>query len=185
MRKNLGNNAQLFPQPVLIISTYDENQIPCAMVAAWGGIKDYHEICFACSAGHKTTKNFLAHRAFTVSFAEVGNIAESDYFGIVSGNDVTDKLAKVGFTWEKSSLVDAPIIKEYAVALECELGSYDPDHGFTVGIVKGISADESVITDGMIDITKYHPVIFDGESKGYFSFGEKVGEAWTSGMKFK
>ena len=184
MRKNLGDAVRFFPQPLVLIATYDEDGTPNVMAAAWAGIKDYHEVCFACSAGHKTTQNFLKTKAFTISFAEEGNIAESDFFGIASGNDSNDKVAKVGFTFEKSETVNAPIIKEYKVALECELLDYSAEHGFTVGLVKNVVADESVLDGENIDITKLKPVVYDGESTAYFKVGEKVADAFSCGNKF-
>ncbi len=125
MRKNFGAKPILYPQQVFIIATYNEDGTANAMNAAWGGISESNEISMCVSAEHKTTKNALARGAFTVSMATVDKIVECDYIGIVSGNDTPDKLAKAGFHTTKSEFVNAPIIDELPMAVECKLISYD------------------------------------------------------------
>ncbi len=110
MRKNFGAKPYTYPQPVFIIATYGEDGTPDAMNAAWGGISEANEISMCISAGHKTTKNILARKAFTVSMADAAHVAECDYVGVASANDVPDKLAKAGFHTTKSEFVDAPLI---------------------------------------------------------------------------
>ena len=102
MRKNFGAKPFLYPQPVLIIASYDENGVPDAMNAAWGGISESDQISMCLSPGHKTVKNILARKAFTVSMADAAHVTECDYVGIVSANQVPDKLAKAGFHTTKS-----------------------------------------------------------------------------------
>ena len=126
MRKNFGAKPYTYPQPVLMIATYGEDNMPDVMNAAWGGISDNTEISMCISEGHKTTENILKRKAFTISMADEAHMAACDYVGIVSANKVPDKFAKAGFTAEHSDLVDAPIIKELAICVECKLKSYDP-----------------------------------------------------------
>lgn len=127
MRKNLGAKPFTYPQPVFIIAAYDENGIPNAMNAAWGGISEMNEISICISEGHKTTANILKRKAFTVSMAEAGQIIACDYVGIVSGNKVPDKFARAGFHATRSEFVDAPLIDELSVAVECKLKDYNPE----------------------------------------------------------
>ena len=176
----------LMPQPVLIIATYDENGKPNAMNAAWGGISDTTELSLCLSAGHKTTQNILARKAFTVSMADVAHVVECDYLGVVSANDVPDKLTRAGFHTTKSGFVDAPLIDELAMAVECKLVSYDPDTGRLVGEIVNISVDESVLTpDGKVDVAKLEPITFDPINSAYHKLGEKVGNAFADGLKLK
>ena len=185
MRKNFGAKPICYPQPVFILAAYDENGVPNAMNAAWGGISDDKEISFCISAGHKTTHDILARKAFTVSMADAAHVVECDYVGVVSGNDVPDKLAKCGFHTTGSEFVDAPLINELAMALECKLVSYDPETGRLVGEIVNVCADESVLTDGKIDPTKLRPITFDPMNNAYLVLGEKVGNAFQDGLKLR
>ena len=127
MRKNFGSKTWMYPLPVLIIASYDENGHADAMNAAWGGIYDYNKVMLCLSEGHKTTKNIKKKKAFTISFATAEQMAACDYVGIVSGNDTKDKMEKAGFTTVKSEFVDAPIILELPMTLECKLIKFNED----------------------------------------------------------
>ena len=140
--------------PVFILGTYDECGVANAMNAAWGGISEENEISICISADHKTTYNLLERGAFTVSMATADFVKECDYVGIVSGNDIPDKLERCGFHTVKSELVDAPIILELPMCVECKLKSYDPESCRLVGEIVNVSADESVLTGGKIDPAK-------------------------------
>lgn len=185
MRKNFGAKPILYPQPVFIIATYNEDGTPNAMNAAWGGISESDEISMCISAGHQTTKNILARGAFTVSMATADKVAECDYVGIVSGGTVPDKLAKAGFHAVTSEFVDAPMIEELPMAVECKLISYDPESCRLVGKVVNVCADEAVLTDGKIDPAKLRPITYDGMNHTYLVLGEKVGNAFSDGKKLR
>ncbi|GAA6492458.1 MAG TPA: flavin reductase family protein [Candidatus Bariatricus faecipullorum] len=186
MRKNFGAKPYMYPQPVLIIATYDKEGNPDAMNAAWGGISESDQISMCLSAGHKTTKNILERKAFTVSMADAAHVTEADYLGVVSGNDVTDKLEKAGLHTTKSSFVDAPLIDEFPMALECELVSYDEESCRMVGKIVNVCAEESVLDEsGKISPAKLRPITFDPVNNDYLVLGEKVGNAFQDGMKLK
>ena len=186
MRKNFGAKPLLYPQPVFIIAAYDEAGNANAMNAAWGGISEENEISICISPEHKTTKNILARGAFTVSMADADHVAECDYLGVVSGNDVPDKLAHIGFHATKSEFVDAPIIDELLMAVECRLVSYDEDTCRLVGEIVNVCADESVLNEkGKVDPTKLRPITFDPMNNEYRVLGEKVGNAFRDGLKLK
>ena len=185
MRKNYGKKPVIFPQPVLIIGTYNDDGTPDLMNAAWGAVGDDHQVFLCLSPGHKTTENIRLKKAFTISFATKDDIVQSDYFGIVSGNDVPDKVKKAGFTITPSPNVDAPIINEYKMALECKVVTFEEDDNGgarVVGEIVNMSADESILDEeGNIDLGKLQPVIFDSSKNTYRVVGEKVGDAWGSG----
>jgi len=183
-RKNFSDKAVITPLPAIMIATWDENKNPDVMMAAWGGQCGPRHITFELSK-HKTTDNIRLKQAFTISFATKGDIVQSDYFGIVSGNDVPDKVAKAGFTITPSPNVDAPIINEYKLTLECKVVTFDEDENGgarVVGEIVNMSADESILDeDGNIDLGKLQPVIFDSAKNEYRVVGEKVGTAWGAG----
>lgn len=185
MRKNFGKKSWLYPMPVLIIAAYDEGGVPNVMNAAWGGIFTDDHIGICLSEGHKTTKNIRATGAFTVSMATAGQLIACDYVGIVSGNKEPDKFAKAGFTAERSGFVNAPVIKELPMTLECELVSYDEESNHLVGRIVNVSADESILTDGKIDVAKLRPVTYDPVNNKYIELGAKVGNAFSDGKKLK
>ena len=182
-RKNFGPDHALVttPQPCVMIATWDKDHNPDVMMAAWAGQYDYKRIVVSLSK-HKTTENLELTGAFTVSFADIRTVAESDYFGLVSGNKVPDKVAKVGFTVTPSPNVDAPIINEYPLTLECKVVSWKD--GILVGEVVNQSASESILTDGKIDLAKLQPIVFDAAGMSYRAIGDVVGGAWNAGKKF-
>ena len=186
MRKNFGAKPLCYPQPVFIIASYDENGVPNAMNAAWGGITEETEITICVSAEHKTTKNILARKAFTVSMATAETMAACDYVGIVSGNDEPDKFEKAGFHATRSNIVDAPLIDELKMAMECRLISYDEESCRMVGEIVNVSADESVLNaKGKVDPAKLRPITFDPMNNTYLVLGEKVGNAFRDGLLLK
>ena len=186
MRKNFGAKPYTYPQPVLIIASYDENGTPDAMNAAWGGISDDTQISMCLSAGHKTVKNILKRKAFTVSMADAAHVAACDYVGIISANDVPDKLEKAGFHTTRSEFVDAPLIDELPMALECRLVSYDEESCRMIGEIVNVSAEESVLDEnGKIDPGKLQPITFDPVNNAYLKLGEKVGNAFRDGLALK
>ena len=171
----------VYPMPVFIIGTYDENGVPNAMNAAWGGITEEDEITICVSADHKTTENFTRTGAFTVSMATADFVKECDYVGIISGNKVKDKLERCGLHTVKSELVDAPIITELPMALECRVKSYDADSCRLVGEIVNVSCDEEYLTDGKIDPAKLRPITFDPSNDKYIELGAVVGTAFMDG----
>ena len=186
MRKNFGAKPYTYPQPVLIIAAYDENGTPDAMNAAWGGISDDTQISMCLSADHKTVKNIQARKAFTVSMADAAHVVACDYVGIVSGNKVPDKFEKAGFHATKSEFVDAPLIDELPMTLECTLVSYDPETCRLVGEIVNVSADERILDEnGKIDPAKLEPITFDPVNNAYLKLGETVGHAFKDGMQLK
>lgn len=186
MRKDFGPKPLLYPQPVFIIATYGEDGVADAMNAAWGGISEQNQITLCLGADHKTTRNILARRAFTVSMADVAHVVQCDYIGIVSANDVPDKLARAGLHTTPSTRVDAPLIDELPMALECRLISYNEDTCQLIGEIVNVCADESVLGEtGRIDPNKLRPITFDPMNNAYLALGEKVGNAFKDGLLLK
>ena len=186
MRKNFGAKPWTYPQPVFILAAYDENGLPNAMNAAWGGISDDKELSLCISAEHKTTANLLARKAFTVSMATADQVVACDYVGIASGNAEPNKLEKAGWHTTKAESVDAPLIDELPMAVECRLVSYDPESCRLVGEIVNVSADESILDEaGKIDPEKLRPITFDPIQGVYRTLGETVGKAFKDGFKLK
>ncbi len=184
MRKNFGVKPWLYPQPVLIVGTYDVNGNPDAMNAAWGGQYNGSQVML-CLGAHKTTENIRLKKAFTVSFATAPQVIASDYVGLVSANDEADKMGKAGFHTTKSEFVDAPLIEELPFTLECKLVKFNED-GNVIGEIVNVSADERVLDgDGKIDAAKLDAVVFDPVGAAYLRLGEKVGNAFADGAKLK
>lgn len=184
MRKNFGVQPTVYPMPVFIIAAYGEDGKANAMNAAWGGISEENEISVCISATHKTTENILKSGAFTVSMATCGYVAQCDYLGIATGNKINNKLEKCGFGTKRSEFVNAPVINELPMCVECKLKSYDENTCRLVGEIVNVSADESILTDGKIDVAKLKPITYDPVTHAYYSIGEKVGQAFSDGVKF-
>lgn len=186
MRKNFGAKTMCYPMPVYIIGTYNADGTPNAMNAAWGGISEEAEISICVDSEHKTAENILARKAFTVSMATAKYVTACDYVGLVSGNKEPDKFAKAGFHATKSEFVDAPLIDELPMALECELICYDPDSCRLVGRIVNVCADESILSDsGKVDVAKLQPITYDSMNHQYLLLGETVGRAFHDGLVLK
>lgn len=184
MRKNLGKQPAVFPMPVLMVAAYDENGTVNVMNAAWGMICAMDKIALFIDEDHKTTKNIRAVKAFTVSIADRAHMEVADFFGIATGNKMPDKFAKTGYHAEKSGFVNAPVIEEFPVTIECELAEIVQTENMhaVVGKIVNVSADEKVLNEkGKIDPAKLDAIIFDQFQAGYYATGEKVGQAWKSG----
>ena len=185
MRKNFGAKAACYPMPVYVIATYNADGSVNAMVAAWGGISEEKEISICVDDGHKSAENFVRSGAFAVSMATEKMLKACDYVGVVSGNKVPDKLERCGFHTFKSEFVDAPVIEELPMALECKVISYDEESCRLVGEIVNVSADEFVLTNGKIDPQKLRPITFDPANHTYLTLGEQVGKAFSDGLKIR
>ena len=186
MRKDFGAKPFIYPCPVFIIASYDENNNPDAMNAAWGCIADYKQIALYLASEHKTVKNILHKKAFTVSMADAKHVKEVDYLGIVSGNKVPDKLKKANLHPIKSNLVDAPIIEEFLMTLECKLISYDKESELLLGEIVNVSIDESVLDEnGKVDVDRLEPITFDPVNNTYRKLGALTGQAFKDGNQIK
>lgn len=186
MRKNFGAKAFLYPQPVFIVATYNADGTPNAMNAAWGGITEEKEITICIDSAHKTAENLMERGAFTVSMADADHVVECDYLGIDSGNEVPDKLARAGLHTVGSDLVDAPIIEELPMALECRVRSYDPESSRLVGEIVNVSADERVLNErGKVDPAKLRPITYDAMNHTYLVLGKQVGNAFRDGLQLR
>lgn len=180
---DLGPKPFVFPLPVLIIGSFDAEGRPDAMNAAWGSITDVAEISISLDKAHKTAANILETGAFTVAYGTVDTVVACDYVGICSGNSEPAKFEKSGFTYRKSDKVNAPIINELKVALECEFVSYENE--IMIGKIVNVVADESVCVDGKIDMGLLKPIVYDPSMNGYHAVGQKVAEAFRCGNKLK
>lgn len=186
MRKNIQGKAFIYPMPVLILAAYDKEGKPQCMNAAWGGISGRTRISLCVTPTHKTVEAVTGSGAFTVSIGDAAHEVQCDYVGVVSGNDEEDKFTKAGFTAVKSENVDAPIIAELKMALECRVVSYDHDSHILTGEVVNISVDEEVLDDGgNIDVRKLDPIIYESPNKKYYRFGDCVGNAYSDGHTWK
>ena len=184
MRKDFGKQTWLYPMPVLIIATYGEDGTPDAMNAAWGGIHDTNQICICLSEEHKTVQNIFARKEFTVSPATASQTIPADYVGLVSGNQVGNKVEKAGWHTSPAPHVNAPVIDELPMALECRFVSYDEASGLLVADIVNVCADESVLgEDGQIDVSKLRPITFDPVHHAYLELGVRAGGAFSDGKQ--
>ena len=185
MRINFGPKTWLYPMPVLIVGTYDENGTPNAMNAAWGGIYDTNLVMVCLADDHKTTENIKKTGAFSLSFATAKTVVPCDYVGIVSANDVPDKFEKAGFHAVRSEFVNAPIIEELPMTVECKLLKFNED-GICIGEIVNVSADECILDEnGKVDAKKLDPIVYDSVTHAYWNFGERVSRAFSDGKKIK
>jgi flavin reductase (DIM6/NTAB) family NADH-FMN oxidoreductase RutF len=185
MRKNFGVKNWLYPMPVFIVGSYDEAGIPNAMNAAWGGIYDTNLVMVCLADDHKTTENIRKNKAFTISFATAEQTVACDYVGIVSGNDLPDKLERCGLHAEKSEFVNAPLFSELPISVECKLLKFNED-GICIGEILNVCCDEAFLGEnGKPDIKKINPIIYDSVNHGYWSFGQQVGRAFDDGKQIK
>ncbi len=187
MRKNIKNTEAIFPMPVLMIATYNEDGTINVMNAAWGTMQDRNYVALNLTKTHKTVKNVEARGAFTVSIADSKHVSVADYFGITSGNNTKDKFENSKLTATKSEYVDAPIINEFPICMECEFVEYQENkYGCgVIGKIVNVTADEGVMNGENVDISLLNAIAFDPYTHGYYKIGERVGNAFEDGLKFK
>lgn len=187
MRKKLNITEGIFPMPVLMVATYNEDGSVNVMNAAWGTMQERGNVALNLTETHKTVKNIKARGAFTVSIADVAHVVEADYFGVESGNRAADKFENSGLTASKAELVDAPVINEFPICLECEYIEYqNNEYGCgVIGKVVNVTADESVMVEGKVDMNLVNAIAFDPYTNGYYKVGERVGEAYKDGLQLK
>lgn len=185
MKKDLGVKPYLFPMPVLMISTYGDNDVVDVMNMAWGGICGQNMVSLNIGEEHKTAKNIKKRGAFTLSIADIPNIEAADFFGIASGNKMDDKFERTGLTSIKSQKVDAPIVDEFPLTLECKVVELKNEvYGFhVIGEIVGVLVEDSILDENdKVDPTKLNAFVFDQFQNGYYAIGDKVGQAWHTGM---
>lgn len=187
MRKNIKTTEAIFPMPVLMIATYNEDGSIDVMNAAWGTMLNRDQVILNLTETHKTVQNIKKRKAFTVSIADSKHVVEADYFGVVSGNNTSNKFENSGLTATKSENVDAPIINEFPICLECEFIEYqDDEYGCgVVGKVVNVTADESVMNGDNVDIELVSAIAFDPFTHGYYKVTKRVGNAFEDGFKLK
>lgn len=187
MRVNIKTTEAIFPMPVLLVATYNEDGSIDVMNAAWGTMLERDHVILNLTETHKTVQNIKARKAFTVSIADAAHVTEADYFGVVSGNNTPDKFANSGLTAEKSTLVDAPVINEFPICMECEFIEYQDDqYGCgVIGKVVNVTADESIMDGNSVDIEKVSAIAFDPYTHGYYKVTERVGNAFQDGLQLK
>lgn len=187
MRKKLNITEGIFPMPVLMIATYNEDGSVNVMNAAWGTMQERDHVALNLTETHKTVKNIKARGAFTVSIADAAHVLEADYLGVVSGNNVTNKFENSGLTASKAEMVDAPVINEFPLCLECEFVEYqNGKYGCgVIGKVVNVTADESVMVGDKIDMSLVNAIAFAPYTHGYYKVTERVGNAFKDGLQLK
>jgi len=185
MKKQIKTTEAIFPMPVLLISTFNEDGSVNVMNAAWGTMLDRDMVALNLTETHKTVENIKARKGFVIHIADAKHVKEADYFGVVSGNKTPDKFTKSGMTFTKSDLVDAPVINEFPIAMECEFTEYQNDAtGIgVIGKVLRTSVEEAHIKDGKVDIDSVEAIAFDPYTHGYYKVGGRVGDAFKDGLK--
>ncbi len=183
MRKNIKTTEAIFPMPVLMIATYNEEGSIDVMNAAWGTMFERDQVVLNLTETHKTVKNIKARKAFTVSIADSKHVVEADYFGVVSGNNTPNKFENSKLTATKSENIDAPIINEFPICMECEFIEYG--NCGVIGKVINTSVDEKVMSEGNVDIEKVSAIAFDPYTHGYYTVTKRVGNAFKDGLQLK
>ncbi|MBR4462422.1 MAG: flavin reductase [Erysipelotrichaceae bacterium] len=187
MKQEIKTKSAIFPMPVLLIATFNEDDTVNVMNAAWGTMLDHDIFALNLDESHKTVENIKKRKGLVVHLADAKHVTEADYFGMASGNQVTDKLSKTGMTYTKSKLVDAPIINELPVAVECEFIEFQDDET-GIGLIAKVlrtSIEETCLKDGKADIDAMQIIAFDPFTHGYYQVGNRVGDAFKDGLKLK
>ena len=184
MRKQIKTTEAIFPMPVLMIATYNEDGSVDVMNAAWGTMLERDQVILNLTETHKTVKNIRRTKAFTVSIANKDNVKAADYFGMVSGNTTNEKLEKSGLTVTKSENVEAPIINEFPICMECSLLEDESNWGI-VGKVVNVTADKKVMKNDQVDIELLEAIAFDPYTHGYYQVTNRVGNAFKDGLELK
>ena len=184
MKKDLPIIPAIFPMPVVLIATYNEDGSVNVMNAAWCTAHDFKEVKLNLAENHLTTKNISRNKAFSIALADASHVAEADFVGIVSGEKMKDKFARSGLHASKGLIVNAPVLDDFPVVMECEAREAEEEYG-VVGVIKRLAVDESCLDEkGKVDVSKLNIISYDPFNHGYYKIGEKVGQAFSEGKKF-
>ena len=188
---NIKPRALMYPSPAIIVSAYDENGKADACTLAFASMCSHFPPCIMIAinstAKRKTLKDILEKKEFVLGFPDINQIAETDYLGIVSGYD-EDKLEKVSWTTNPSENVDAPIINELKVSVECKVVNIVDvgSHTQITGEIVNIIADEDVVNkEGKISLKNLNPIVYDDVLYDYLEVGDKKNDAFNVGLKYK
>lgn len=185
MLKNLGVQPYLFPMPVLMIATYNEDGSVDVMNMAWGGICSDDLVALNLAEEHMTSENIQRTGAFTISVADLPHLKECDYLGIASARNTPDKFARTGLKAHRSELVDAPIVEDFPLTLECEVVQiqHGPEGFRVVGRIRNCLADERLFDEqGRIDASRLNAFCFDQTTGSYYAVGPRVAKAFNAGL---
>ncbi len=191
MKINLKPRAMMYPAPAVVASAYDEEGNADACTLAFATMCSHHPPCVMIAINstlkRKTLKSILYSKEFCIGFPSIDHVSEVDYLGIESGYDA-DKISKIGFNHKKAEYVNAPIIEEFKVSLECKVLDINPvgSHTQITGEIVNVQADESVL-DGKNKIVfeKLNPLAYDDVTHSYFKMGEKIADGFKTGLKFR
>ncbi len=187
MKQEIKTKSAIFPMPVLLIATFNDDGSVNVMNAVWGTMLDHDAVALNLDATHKTVENIRKRKGLVVHLADARHVAEADYFGVVSGNQVADKLSQTGMSYVKSELVDAPIINELPLAMECEFVEFQDDET-GIGVIAKVlrtSVEDAYMKEGKVEIDALEIIAFDPFTHGYYQIGKRVGEAFKDGLKLK
>ena len=187
MKKQIKTTEAIFPMPVLLIATFNDDGTVDVMNAAWGTMLDRDMVALNLTETHTTVQNIKKRNAFVVHIADAKHVVEADWFGVVHGSKEPDKFKKSGLTFEKSGIVDAPVINELPIAMECEFVEYQND-ATGIGVIGKVirtSVEEANLKDGKVDIDSLEAIAFDPYTHGYYKVGGRVGDAFKTGLTLK
>lgn len=188
MKKSLGVKPYLFPMPVFVLGTYNDDGTPDLMTMAWGGLCDYTMVALNLDEGHRTSDNIKKRKAFTLAIADCAHIKEADFAGLVSANDDPKKFEKTGLHAVKSDKVDAPVFEEFPFTMECTAAELQHTiAGFRViGNIENILADERILdAEGNVNVQALDAAIFDAAHPAYYHLGEKAADAFSCGKSLE
>ena len=191
MKVNVKNHTMMYPAPAVVASAYGEEGRADACTLAFATMCSHRPpavmIAINSTLKRKTLKSILHSKEFCLAFPSVEHVGEVDYLGIESGYR-QDKLAKIGFSHQKGEKVNAPIINEFSVSLECrvmhiaEVGS----HTQITGEIVNVQADEDVVDEnGKIIFEKVNPIVWDDITHSYYETGGKIADGFNVGLKFR
>lgn len=182
MKKDLKAVSGIFPMPVLMIGTYNEDGSVDVMNAAWGMAQSMTHLKLCLTESHKTVKNMKRNPYCTVALGTKDTLMQSDYLGMVSANTVGNKFEKSGLHAVKSQNVDAPVIEEYPICMECKVIGFEED-GTLVEVVNVLADEKYLNEDGSIKLDEIGIISYDPYGHGYYEVGNKVGQAFSDGKK--
>ncbi len=182
MKKDIKNVSGIFPMPVLMIGTYNEDGSTNLMNAAWGMAQSMTHLKLCLTESHKTVKNMKRTGYCTVALGTEEHMTAADFVGLVSGNSVGDKFEKTGLHSQKSENVDAPVIEEFPICMECKVIGFEND-GTLVEVVNVLADEKYINEDGTLNLSEMGILAYDPYGHGYYKVGEKVGQAFNEGKK--
>lgn len=177
----------LYPIPAVLVTVADKKGNDNVLTIAWTGTvcSDPAMVYISVRPSRHSYPMLKETGEFVINLTTKDLAFATDYCGVKSGKK-EDKFEAMNLTKEKAKFVNAPLIKESPVNIECEVTQIIPcgSHDMFLAKVLCVHADEQYMDEtGRFDLSKANPLVYSHGQ--YYAIGEHIGKFGYSVEKKK